>query len=480
VGALPAQRVLDLTALRLAPALAIALLVGRRTGMDTPAVAAFLATFASAQAVAHPRYPMHLLPIAGPLLRAAPAAIGAAVGSLTCYLLVGSFMFDSLVLAVPAAWLLLALGFWIKHRFDTDRQIRVAVVGSSSVAATLTAELQETRLRGYEVAGWISVAGPVAASEADWAPEPTEGEPASSPPLGTLADVRDVVCTHGIDLLVNGPAPGTDNGSRLHVYETVAAACLDLPVRMIDGVQLYEELLGHVPLGTTDAAWFQYLMHPRYRTSSGITKRAIDIVVGGVATVVTLPIVLAAALAVQISDGGPPFLRQRRVGEAGREFTMLKLRSMRVDAEPDGEARLAEEADERVTGIGRFLRRTHIDELPQLWNVLRGEMSLVGPRPERPPLVSDLERQFRYYDRRHLVKPGITGWAQVRCGYAGSDIGVAWKLCHDLYYLKHRSALTDLAIMAETVRAAVADAQYGLRAPDERFIVGQSAAGVAS
>jgi lipopolysaccharide/colanic/teichoic acid biosynthesis glycosyltransferase len=245
---------------------------------------------------------------------------------------------------------------------------------------------------------------------------------------------------------------------------------------MIDGVELYEELLGHVPLGTTDAAWFQHLMHPRYRASSGVTKRLIDVVLGGIAAIVTLPIVLASALVVQLSDGGAPFLRQRRIGEAGREFMMLKLRSMRVDAELDGETRLAEETDDRVTKVGRFLRRTHIDELPQLWNVLRGDMSLVGPRPERGALVSDLERQFRYYDRRHLVKPGITGWAQVRCGYAGSEIGVAWKLCHDLYYLKNRSVLTDLAILAETVRAAVADNQYGLRAPDERFIVGQAAA----
>ena len=106
-----------------------------------------------------------------------------------------------------------------------------------------------------------------------------------------------------------------------------------------------------------------------------------------------------------------------------------------------------------MTAVGRLLRRTHVDELPQLWNVLRGEMALVGPRPERPELVSGLERQFPHYERRYLVKPGITGWAQIRCGYAGSEVGTAWKLSHDLYYLKHRSLVTDLMLLVETAVA---------------------------
>ena len=129
--------------------------------------------------------------------------------------------------------------------------------------------------------------------------------------------------------------------------------------------------------------------------------------------------------------------------------------------------------DERITPVGRILRRLHVDELPQLWLVLRGQMSLVGPRPEQPSLVSDLESHFSYYDRRHLVKPGITGWAQVRCGYSGSRIGSAWKLCHDLYYLKRRSALFDLLIMLETLSTVVFPEP--IKRPDDRFIVAMRA-----
>jgi lipopolysaccharide/colanic/teichoic acid biosynthesis glycosyltransferase len=127
--------------------------------------------------------------------------------------------------------------------------------------------------------------------------------------------------------------------------------------------------------------------------------------------------------------------------------------------------------DPRVTGVGRLLRRTHLDELPQLVNVLRGEMTIVGPRPEQPEFVERLESWMPFYTRRHLLKPGITGWAQVRCGYAGSDVGSAWKLCHDLYYLKHRSLAFDLVILGETVRTLVADRQYAVEPGNVSFIL---------
>ena len=129
----------------------------------------------------------------------------------------------------------------------------------------------------------------------------------------------------------------------------------------------------------------------------------------------------------------------------------------------------------RVTRLGRFLRRTHIDELPQLWCVLRGDMTLVGPRPERPEICAELENRFPHYVRRHLVKPGITGWAQLRCGYAGSELGTAWKLCHDLFYIKRRSILADSLIIVETAFQAGRDAHRALRAPRQRFIVGEAA-----
>ena len=145
---------------------------------------------------------------------------------------------------------------------------------------------------------------------------------------------------------------------------------------------------------------------------------------------------------------------------------------MRVDAEADGPPLVGSRGHPRDPG-GQVLRRTHIDELPQLWNVLRGDMTLVGPRPERPEMVAELERRFPHYTRRHLIQPGIAGWAALRCGYSGSDIGTAWKLCHDLFYIKRRSMLADVLILAETGVEVFRDAHRALRAPGDRFLLSQ-------
>jgi len=144
---------------------------------------------------------------------------------------------------------------------------------------------------------------------------------------------------------------------------------------------------------------------------------------------------------------------------------------MREDAEAGGAVWWRDD-DDRLTRVGGVLRRTHLDELPQLLNVLRGEMSLVGPRPERPEFIKQLVDAVPYYDSRALVQPGVTGWAQIRCGYAGTDIGTAWKICHDLFYVKKRSFLFDLLLIVETVRTLVADRQFGLRPPAAEFLMG--------
>jgi len=239
---------------------------------------------------------------------------------------------------------------------------------------------------------------------------------------------------------------------------------------MIEATALYEGLLGHVPIGTINSAWFQFIMHPRYSPSSPLSKRVLDLVVSAALLAVTLPLMLLCALALKLEDRGPVFYRQRRVGEEGREFDMLKYRTMAADAD-DRFGAVPEE--ELVTRVGRLLRKTHLNELPQLLQVLRGEMSLVGPRPEPPSLVQELSGLVPYYERRALVKPGLTGWAQVRCGYAGSRFGTAWKMCHDLYYIKHRSAAFDLLILLQTVHVLVErDREEQLPAKD--FILGDT------
>ena len=204
-----------------------------------------------------------------------------------------------------------------------------------------------------------------------------------------------------------------------------------------------------------NAVWFQYLVDPSYRVPHRLVKRAIDLL--GALALGTLALPLCALFVLLVRrDGGPGIFRQARIGEAGQQFTLYKLRTMHPSS--GQAAQWASINDPRVTPIGSVLRRTHLDELPQLLNVLRGEMSLVGPRPEQPAVVERLERDVPFYQRRHLIRPGISGWAQIRCGYARSDSGSAWKHCHDLYYLKNRSVGLDLLILAVTARLVVRSA----------------------
>ena len=188
-----------------------------------------------------------------------------------------------------------------------------------------------------------------------------------------------------------------------------------------------------------------------------VVARCFDCALAIVLLVLSAPVMVLAALAIRFEGGGGPVLyRQSRVGYRGRTFEILKLRSMRVDAEVDGIARWASDNDPRVTRVGRFIRRTRIDEIPQLVNVLKGDMRLVGPRPERPCFAQMLAGELPLYPRRHLLRPGITGWAQIRYRYASSVAEVARKLEYDLYYLEHQSVALDLRILLETVWIVVA------------------------
>jgi exopolysaccharide biosynthesis polyprenyl glycosylphosphotransferase len=168
--------------------------------------------------------------------------------------------------------------------------------------------------------------------------------------------------------------------------------------------------------------------------------------------VLAAPLTLLTALAVYLDSDGPILYCQERVGEGGRRFTVYKFRSMRVDAESSGTPVWATEQDDRVTRVGRFIRMTRLDELPQLWNVLSGDMSFVGPRPERPYFVEQLSREIPFYQQRHAVKPGVTGWAQVKYQYGSSVEDAMEKLRYDLYYIKHVSTALDLSIVFDTVK----------------------------
>jgi exopolysaccharide biosynthesis polyprenyl glycosylphosphotransferase len=463
VRALQAQRMIDLVALRLAPAVTAGLIAFQHMDSLGQGALVFACIFVATQALERSPLPLHLMPASRIILGVAAPVVGAGLAWLIGVAVTGSASGVQYEAAVLGAWLVMALGAWFKTRFERGLRARVAVIGSREFAADFVAELHAAGVNSYEVVGWIGGQGPSEYRRLRW--------------LGDLDDVRHAVVADRVDLLVCAPsAPAEVGGSIDQVVSRVADECLDLPVRLIGANQLYEEVLGHVPVGMIDAAWYRYIMHPRFRASAPLRKRVFDIVTGSVIALVLAPVILIAAIAIKLTDRGPVLYRQRRLGEHGEPFEIVKLRTMRVDAEPDG-PRWSAADDERVTRVGRLLRRTHLDEVPQLWSVLRGEMTLVGPRPERPEIVAELERRFPHYTRRHLVKPGLTGWAALRCGYAGSDLGTAWKLCHDLFYIKRRSVLADTLILAETAVEIFRDAHRGVRAPDERFLIGNHPSG---
>lgn len=217
-----------------------------------------------------------------------------------------------------------------------------------------------------------------------------------------------------------------------------------------------ERETGRVDLQSVNPSWLIFSDgFSSGRMLSSLFKRLFDIVASLLLLALTLPLILLGALAVKLESRGPAFYRQRRVGLYGQGFDIIKLRSMRQDAEVAGKAVWAEKDDPRITRVGRFIRKVRIDELPQCWSVLKGEMSFVGPRPERPQFVEDLEQQIPYYAERHMVKPGITGWAQINYPYGASIEDSRHKLEYDLYYAKNYSPFLDVLILLQTLRVVL-------------------------
>ncbi len=223
-------------------------------------------------------------------------------------------------------------------------------------------------------------------------------------------------------------------------------------VHVNDFSSFMERETGRVDLDTLNPSWLIFSDgFSSGRALSSVAKRLFDIAASGLLLALSFPIIALFALLVKLDSRGPAFFRQQRVGLYGQPFTLLKLRSMRVDAEAGG-AKWAERDDPRVTRVGRIIRKLRIDELPQVWTVLKGEMSFVGPRPEVPAFVEDLEEKLPFYAERHMVKPGITGWAQINYPYGASTEDARRKLEYDLYYAKNYTPFLDLLILLQTLR----------------------------
>jgi exopolysaccharide biosynthesis polyprenyl glycosylphosphotransferase len=306
---------------------------------------------------------------------------------------------------------------------------RILLVGQGEGSADLIGELATGR-SGFEIAAVIG--------------EPHAGYEYQSdiPTFDSLAALPEAVAQHRPDLVI----VNVDSG-RPEVFR----ALLDLAragFRVAGLPEFYEHAFGRIPLARVGPAWFVSLIHLYQRPYTAFAKRVFDVVVASLGILLTAPLFLIVALLVRRR---PIFFRQVRVGQWGLAFTMYKFRTMYLEAESAGEPLFAVVNDPRTTKVGQVLRRTRLDELPQLWNVLRGEMSLVGPRPERPEFYSMLTEQVPWWIRRNMVKPGITGWAQIHSGYADDATSTARKLSYDLWYLRHRSLWVDLLICIQTL-----------------------------
>jgi sugar transferase (PEP-CTERM system associated) len=318
---------------------------------------------------------------------------------------------------------------------------RLLLVGASPAAVALASELFERRQDlGVEIVGFVET-------------DPAKvGMPVLNPGvIGTIEDIPSIVRARSVDRVV---VSLSDARGKLPMEKLLEMK--------LDGVtfdhlpSVYEEYTGKIAVENLRPSWLIFSEGFRKSRSLGIAKRTLDILVALCGLVVGLPLMGLIALAVRLTSPGPVLYHQRRVGLRGHIFEVHKFRTMRVDAEAEtGPVWASKDGDSRVTVIGPVLRRTRLDELPQLWNVLVGEMSFVGPRPERPEFVTDLTRVIPYYGQRHIVRPGLTGWAQVRYTYGASTEDALQKLQYDLYYIKNLAISLDLYIMFETIKTVV-------------------------
>ena len=265
--------------------------------------------------------------------------------------------------------------------------------------------------------------------------------------LGNATDLDRLVAERRVDRIVVGLS---DRRGRLPIDALLRAKLSGL--RVEDATTTYERLTGKILIDDLKPSWLIFSDGFRASRWTRFVKRMLDLALSVILAILTAPLMALTAAAIKLDSTGPALYSQERVGENGRIFTVFKFRSMRTDAEQAGRPVWARDKDDRITRVGRFIRMTRLDELPQLWNVMRGDMSFVGPRPERPFFVEQLAREIPFYMERHAVKPGLTGWAQVKYQYGSSVEDAMEKLRYDLYYIKHLSIVFDLTIVLDTVK----------------------------
>lgn len=345
----------------------------------------------------------------------------------------------ALSLLMAFAIIVVLRAFLGKALDDPQNRRRIVVLGTGQNAVALTRLRRRTDLIGVRIVGFI----------------PSNGEERKVP-ADRILDIEerlpDWVQAQGVDEVVVAP-----DERRLNINMNELMSCRAAGVAVVDLNTFIERETGSLVLDAMTPGWFAFSNGIHSPLINDRLKRLLDIAVSLLVLTITLPILAVAALAIWLESGGqgPILYRQMRVGRNGQPFEVFKFRSMRNDAEQPGQALWAQRNDPRVTRVGGILRRFRIDELPQLFNVLRGDMSFVGPRPERPEFVESLKQSYPYYADRHRVKPGLTGWAQIRYPYGASEEDAFRKLQYDLYYVKNRSVYFDLVILLQTAEVVL-------------------------
>ena len=342
------------------------------------------------------------------------------------------------LIALPIA-LTLMVGWRISIHWllgHPDFGERILIVGSGNLAVEVAREVLDRPDAGYRIVGFVG-------TDADLL-----GKSLINPRvIGMTEQLDDIVKRENIDRIV------VAMGERRGQLPTNKLLKLSLTgqVNIEEGASFYERITGRVSLNMLRPSWLIFTGRGRQAKISELSRNVVHWLVALFGAILSLPIVLVTAVLIKLESKGPVFYRQERVGKNGRTFTLAKFRSMRVDAEQSGPVWAAKK-DTRTTRVGRIIRKIRIDEIPQFWNILKGEMSFVGPRPERPHFVAQLAEEIPFYEQRHLIAPGLTGWAQIKYPYGASIEDARQKLQYDLFYIKNHGLFLDAIIMFETIK----------------------------
>lgn len=363
----------------------------------------------------------------------------ASIGLAVIYYIFPQFIMGRGIFFITLAFLVLLVTSW---RFIYNLILRknmfaqrLLLVGNGRLAADILAELEDKLDSGYKIVGLVPMARGERTSQTE------------IPIFENIQDLKRLVEEEKVDKIV---VSMDERRGALPVAELLDCRMNGTPV--IEGETFYEILTGKILVEKINPSWLIFSEGFKKTPLHRVTKRLVGFALASIGLLITAPVILITAIAIKLDSRGPVFFKQERIGENGRIFKVYKFRSMRTDAELNSGPVWAQEDDPRITRVGRIIRNLRIDEIPQMWNVLKGNMSFVGPRPERPHFVNELRKIVPYYDQRHTVRPGITGWAQVLYPYGASEEDALQKLKYDLYYVKHMSVVMDLLIVVKTIK----------------------------